>query len=175
MYSKPTNALFDSLLITFYSCYIFLLVSMLHYLCNTTCYDYLHCTFYTFYTFVLLLPYFHYAFCTLFTFTLIPYQSPSCNWSKSIDSINPLYAFLYLVISSFLLSCKFIVLFMRRLIRSLCSLVLTHLKRMWSTAATCFDVCASSSGSFILSVLLSYIKVAYSLYYMSKSLYIQWL
>ena len=32
---------------------IFFYLSMLHYLCNTTCYSYLHLTFYTLYTYVL--------------------------------------------------------------------------------------------------------------------------
>jgi hypothetical protein len=46
---------------------------------------------------------------------------------------------------------------------------------VYSTAPTCFDVCTSSSGTLLLCVLLSYIKITYSYVIYAKSLYIQWL
>jgi hypothetical protein len=60
---------------------------------------------------------------------LLSYLSPCCSWSKSIDSINSLYSFLCLAISSCLLSCNLIGLLIRRLSKSLCSLVFMQLKR----------------------------------------------
>ena len=60
------------------------------------------------------------------------YLSLCCNRSKSIDSIHSLYTFRYLVISSSLLSCKFIGLFIRCFSRSLCALVFVQFKRRWS-------------------------------------------
>jgi hypothetical protein len=114
--------------------FIFLKLGMLHYLCNTTCY--LHYTLYMLYTYVLLfclvaLSTLH--FLHLYTYVLMSYLSLCCNWLKSIDSINLLYAFLYLVISSCLLSCKFIGLFIRRLSISLCFM---QLKRRWSIVSS---------------------------------------
>jgi hypothetical protein len=63
-------------------------------------------------------PYLHYTSCTLYTYVLMSYLSPCCNLPKSIDSINSLYYFPCLVISSCLLSCKFIGL-LNRCLRSL--------------------------------------------------------
>ena len=65
-------------------------------------------------------------------FVCLTYSSLCCNRSKSIDSINSLYIFRYLVISSSLFSCKFIILFMLSLSRSLCALVFVQWKRRWS-------------------------------------------
>ena len=83
---------------------------MLHYLCNTTCCGYLHCTLYTDYLFL-----FFFLHNCVHLFVCLTYSSLCCNRSKSIDSINALYTFQYLVISSSLFSCKFIILFMRSL------------------------------------------------------------
>ena len=99
---------------------------MLHYLCNTTCCGYLHCTLYTEYYF------FFFLHNCVHLFVCLTYSSLCCNRSKSIDSINALYTFRYLVISSTLFSCKFIILFMLSLSRSLCSLVFVQWKRRWS-------------------------------------------
>ena len=57
--------------------YIYILniyLSMLHYLCNTTCYSYLHFIFYTLYTYVILFvcqSYLHYTSYTLYTYFLV--------------------------------------------------------------------------------------------------------
>ena len=101
---------------------IFLLLfwSMHHYLCNTTCY-YLHSFLYL-------------CFYVLF----MSYCSSCCSWSKSIDSTNSLYTFLWLVISSCLLSLNFIGLFIRRLSISLCPLVFMQLNRMRSIVWSSF-------------------------------------
>jgi hypothetical protein len=60
------------------------------------------------------------------------YLSLCCNRSKLIDSINELYTFRCLVISSSLLPCKFICLFIWSFSRSLCELVFVQWKRRWS-------------------------------------------
>ena len=60
--------------------YLFIYLSMLHYLCNTTYYNYLHLIFYTLYTYVILFvcwPYLHYTSCTLYTYVLSPLYHPA--------------------------------------------------------------------------------------------------
>jgi hypothetical protein len=110
------------------------------FVCLLVCLPYLHYTPCTLCTYVLVsyyllfvcLPYLRYTSCTLYSYSLISYLSPCCNWPISIDSINSLYPFLYLVICYFLLSCKFIGLLIRHLSKFLCSLVFMQLKRKWS-------------------------------------------
>jgi len=54
--------------------YLFIYLSMFHYLCNTTCNDYIQYTYYTLYTYVLsfvCLPYLHYSSCTLYAYVLM--------------------------------------------------------------------------------------------------------
>ena len=65
-------------------------------------------------------------------FVCLTYSTLCCNRSKSVDSINTLYTFRYLVVSSSLFLCKFIILFMWSFSRSLCALVFVQWKRRWS-------------------------------------------
>ena len=67
---------------------------MLHYVCNSKCCGSLHYTLYTEYYFLSF-----FMNCVLL-FVCLSYLSLCCNKSKSIDSINSLYTFRYLVISS---------------------------------------------------------------------------
>ena len=67
-----------------------------------------------------------------FVFPFYHYLSLCCNKSKSIDSINALYTSRCLVISSILLSCRFIGLFIWSVSSSLWALVFVQWKRRWS-------------------------------------------
>ena len=60
------------------------------------------------------------------------YLSLCCNKSKSIDSLNALYTFRCLVISSILFACRFIGLFIWSFSSSLWALVLVQWKKRWS-------------------------------------------